>query len=134
MNEDRASRYHRLKRQSGFVSLAWSVALLLTLGVCAAACSSVDSSGTAAPTTEAPAVSAVGESTSTSTSTTAAPTTSTTEATTTTALADRPLPDTPEALAVELTEAERSLREGKAANAQADLSSTEALIAYLKRM
>ena len=33
MNEDRASRYHRLKRQSGFVSLAWSVTLLLTLAL-----------------------------------------------------------------------------------------------------
>jgi STE24 endopeptidase len=31
VNEDRASRYHRLKRQSGVVSLLWTVALLLTL-------------------------------------------------------------------------------------------------------
>ncbi|HWW85048.1 MAG TPA: M48 family metallopeptidase [Vicinamibacterales bacterium] len=31
MNEDRATRYHRLKRQAGIVSLAWSVLLLVGL-------------------------------------------------------------------------------------------------------
>src|SRR5258708_1922726 len=31
MNEERATRYHRLKRQASFVSLAWSVLLLVGL-------------------------------------------------------------------------------------------------------
>jgi STE24 endopeptidase len=31
LNEDKASRYHRLKRSVGFVSLAWSVVLMIAL-------------------------------------------------------------------------------------------------------
>src|SRR5262249_47589963 len=31
MNEDRASRYHRLKRQAGIASLCWTFALLVAL-------------------------------------------------------------------------------------------------------
>src|SRR4051812_31970384 len=33
MNEDRASRYHRLKRRAGIVSVVWSLALLAGLVV-----------------------------------------------------------------------------------------------------
>ena len=31
MNEDRSSRYHRLKRQAGILSVVWSVVLLAGL-------------------------------------------------------------------------------------------------------
>ena len=45
MNEDRSSRYHRLKRQTGIVSLAWSVLLLGGLLVTRASLSLRDLAG-----------------------------------------------------------------------------------------
>jgi len=48
MNEDRSSRYHRLKRQTGILSLVWSVALLAGLLVTGASAALRNLSGSGA--------------------------------------------------------------------------------------